>query len=50
VRIGDIAKSQKKHAVIVVLKTSVQIVSSLVRVPKRFQEAFTIGFSLAGCL
>jgi hypothetical protein len=50
VRIGDIAKSEKKHTVVFVLDASVQIVSSLVRIPKRFQEAFTIGFGLNGHL
>jgi hypothetical protein len=46
VGIGNITKSQKKHAGILVLKASVQIVSGFFRVPKRFQKALTIGFLL----
>lgn len=46
VSIGDIAKSQKKHARIFVLKASVQIVSRVIRVPQRFLKPFTVGFSI----
>ena len=38
----DIAKGKKKYASVFVLKTSVQIVSGLLRVLKRFQKTFTI--------
>jgi hypothetical protein len=46
--IGEVTKSQKKHARVFVLEASVQIVSGLFRVPERFQKTLTIGFGVTG--
>jgi hypothetical protein len=43
---GNITKRQEEHVRVFVLQASVEILSRLVRVPERFQQALPIRFGL----